>query len=62
MRQVANRYALSRSNYYEMKQQGRKPAEWRVGRKALIAAASAREWQRRILADQKAKAVQKIKR
>jgi hypothetical protein len=45
-----------------MKQQGRTAAELRVGRKALITAASAHEWESRIFTDLKAKAAWKIKR
>ena len=60
--EFCKRYALSRSHYYEMKQEGRTPAELRVGRKALITAASAREWERRLLAEQKAAKTAKTKR
>ncbi|MBT2789182.1 hypothetical protein [Paraburkholderia strydomiana] len=52
--EFCKRYALSRSHYYEMKQQGRTPAELRVGRKALITADSARAWERRISLEHKA--------
>ncbi|WP_277187639.1 hypothetical protein [Caballeronia sp. BR00000012568055] len=52
--EFCKRYALSRSHYFELKQQGRTPAEIRVGRKALITATSAREWERRLETEQKA--------
>ncbi|WP_233863525.1 hypothetical protein [Paraburkholderia adhaesiva] len=48
------RYALSRSHYYDLKKRGLTPDELRVGRKALITAASARAWERRIAQEQKA--------
>jgi predicted DNA-binding transcriptional regulator AlpA len=52
--EFCKRYALSRSHYFELKRQGRTPAEIRVGRKALITAASARAWERRVAQEQKA--------
>ncbi|CAG9258537.1 conserved hypothetical protein [Paraburkholderia unamae] len=52
--EFCTRYALSRSRYFELKQEGRTPVELRMGRKALITAASAREWERRMHAAEKA--------
>ncbi|MGF6700556.1 putative DNA-binding transcriptional regulator AlpA [Paraburkholderia sp. MM5496-R1] len=51
--EFCKRYALSRSHYFELKRQGRTPAEIRVGRKIVITAASARVWERRIALEQK---------
>jgi hypothetical protein len=51
--EFCERYALSRSHYFELKQEGRTPAELRVGRKTLITATSAREWERHIVEQQK---------
>lgn len=59
--EFCKRYALSRSRYYELKQQGRTPDELRVGRKTLITVASAREWERRLLAEQRAAKAAQVK-
>ena len=60
--EFCKRYALSRSHYFELKHQGRTPVELSVGRKALITVSSAREWERRMLAEQKAARAAQTKR
>jgi hypothetical protein len=60
--EFCQRYALSRSHYFELKQEGRTPAELRVGRKTLITATSAREWERRVQREQKAARAAQTKR
>lgn len=53
--EFCKRYALSRSRYFELKQQGRTPDELRVGRKTLITAVSAREWERQMQNERKSR-------
>jgi len=45
---------MSRSTFYRMRRKGLTPHELRVDRKGLITLASAREWERRMVREEKA--------
>jgi predicted DNA-binding transcriptional regulator AlpA len=52
--EFCRRYNMSRSTFYRMRRKGLTPNEMRVGRKGLITLASAREWDRRMVREEKA--------